>query len=81
MPWRHCWPRCWRWCRALEDQYREGQINFRVLLDAQLTELEAEDEVAQAETAVNTGAVAVYKALGGVPAAAPNARTAAAAGR
>jgi outer membrane protein, multidrug efflux system len=48
-------------------QYREGSINFLVLLDAQRTELEAEDQVAQAETAVNTGAVAVYKALGGVP--------------
>jgi multidrug efflux system outer membrane protein len=52
-------------------QYREGGINFLVLLDAQRTQLQAEDEVAQAETAVNTSAVAVYKALGGVPAAPP----------
>ncbi len=57
-----------RAARMAEIQYREGQINFLVLLDAQRTELEAEDQVAQAETAVNTGAVAVYKALGGVPA-------------
>jgi multidrug efflux system outer membrane protein len=46
-------------------QYREGSINFLVLLDAQRTLLQAEDELAQAETAANTGAVAVYKALGG----------------
>ena len=48
-----------------EIQYREGSINFLVLLDAQRTMLQAEDELAQAETAANTGAVAVYKALGG----------------
>jgi multidrug efflux system outer membrane protein len=29
-----------------EIQYREGQINFLVLLDAQRTELTAEDDVA-----------------------------------
>jgi multidrug efflux system outer membrane protein len=57
-----------RAAKMAEIQYREGQANFLVLLDAQRTELEAEDQVAQAETAVNTGAVAVYKALGGVPA-------------
>jgi multidrug efflux system outer membrane protein len=49
-----------------EIQYREGSINFLVLLDAQRTLLQAEDTLAQAETAANTGAVAVYKALGGV---------------
>ncbi|HEV7613540.1 MAG TPA: efflux transporter outer membrane subunit [Steroidobacteraceae bacterium] len=49
-----------------EIQYREGSINFLVLLDAQRTLLQAEDELAQAETAANTGAVAVYKALGGI---------------
>jgi len=51
--------------RLAEIQYREGSINFLVLLDAQRTLLEAEDALAQAETAANTGAVAVYKALGG----------------
>ena len=51
--------------RLAEIQYREGSINFLVLLDAQRTLLQAEDELAQAETAANTGAVAVYKALGG----------------
>jgi len=47
-------------------QYREGSINFLVLLDAQRTLLQAEDELARAETQVNTGAVAVFKSLGGV---------------
>jgi outer membrane protein, multidrug efflux system len=57
-----------RAARLAEVQYREGSINFLVLLDAQRTLLEAEDAVAQAETGVNTGAVAVYKALGGIEA-------------
>jgi hypothetical protein len=52
--------------RLAEIQYREGSTNFLVLLDAQRTLLQAEDAVAQAETGVNTGAVAVYKALGGI---------------
>ncbi len=55
-----------------EIQYREGSINFLVLLDAQRTMLQAEDELAQAETAANTGAVAVYKALGGAVETTPN---------
>jgi multidrug efflux system outer membrane protein len=70
-----------RAAKMAEIQYREGQINFLVLLDAQRTELEAEDQVAQGETAVNTGAVAVYKALGGVPAVATKAERVAVAGR
>ena len=49
-----------------ELQYREGVADFLALLDAQRTQLEAEDSVAQAETAVNVGVVAIYKALGGV---------------
>jgi multidrug efflux system outer membrane protein len=55
-----------RAAQLAEIQYREGGINFLVLLDAQRTLLEAEDSLAQAETAANTGAVAVYKSLGGV---------------
>jgi multidrug efflux system outer membrane protein len=47
-------------------QYREGVADFLVLLDAQRTQLDAEDGVAQAETAVNVAVIAVYKALGGV---------------
>ena len=49
-----------------EIQYREGVADFLTLLDAQRTQLEAEDAVAQAETSVNVGVVAIYKALGGV---------------
>ena len=49
-----------------ETQYREGVADFLVLLDAQRTQLDAEDSVAQAETAVNVAVVAIYKALGGV---------------
>ncbi len=49
-----------------EIQYREGVADFLVLLDAQRTQLDAEDSVAQAETAVNISVVAIYKALGGV---------------
>jgi outer membrane protein, multidrug efflux system len=49
-----------------ETQYREGVADFLVLLDAQRTQLDAEDSVAQAETDVNVSVVAIYKALGGV---------------
>jgi|HubBroStandDraft_6_1064221.scaffolds.fasta_scaffold12798_3 multidrug efflux system outer membrane protein len=49
-----------------EIQYREGVADFLVLLDAQRTQLDAEDSVAQAQTAVNVAVVAIYKALGGV---------------
>jgi multidrug efflux system outer membrane protein len=46
-------------------QYRAGVTDFLTLLDAQRTQLEAEDAVAQAQTQVNVRAVAIYKALGG----------------
>ena len=46
--------------------YREGAADFLVLLDAQRTQLDAEDSVAQAEMAVNVSVVAIYKALGGL---------------
>jgi multidrug efflux system outer membrane protein len=59
-----------RAAQLAEIQYREGGINFLVLLDAQRTLLQAEDELAQAEAAANTSAVAVYKALGGADGAA-----------
>lgn len=47
-------------------RYREGVADFLALLDAERTELLAEDAVAQAEAEVFTGAVAVYKSLGGI---------------
>jgi multidrug efflux system outer membrane protein len=46
-------------------QYKAGVIDFLVLLDAERSLLSAEDAVAASETAVNTSAVALYKALGG----------------
>jgi multidrug efflux pump len=46
-------------------QYREGALGFLRLLDAERTELEAEDAVAAAEAALNVSVVAIYKALGG----------------
>jgi len=49
-------------------RYREGVVDFLALLDAERTQLQAEDAVAQAEAAVFTSVIAVYKALGGIPA-------------
>ena len=46
-------------------RYREGSEDFLTLLDAQRTQLSADDALAQAEAAVNIGVVDVYKALGG----------------
>ena len=46
-------------------RYQGGATGFLELLDAARTELTAEDDLAQAETAINTSAVALYKALGG----------------
>jgi multidrug efflux system outer membrane protein len=48
-------------------RYREGVIDFLTLLDAERTQLQAEDAVAQAESDVYVGMITVYKALGGVP--------------
>ena len=47
-------------------RYREGVVDFLELLDAERTQLQAEDAVAQAEAGVFTSVVTVYKALGGV---------------
>jgi multidrug efflux system outer membrane protein len=47
-------------------RYREGVADFLALLDAERTELQAQDAVAQAEAGVYTSVVAIYKALGGV---------------
>lgn len=46
-------------------QYKEGGIDFLVLLDSERTQLAAEDSLSIAETGVNTSVVAIYKALGG----------------
>ncbi|HEX7808193.1 MAG TPA: efflux transporter outer membrane subunit, partial [Thermoanaerobaculia bacterium] len=47
-------------------RYREGVADFLALLDAERTQLQAEDAVAQAEARVFTSVVGVYKALGGI---------------
>ena len=46
-------------------RYQEGATGFLELLDAERVQLASEDALAQAETAINTRAVALYKALGG----------------
>ncbi len=46
-------------------RYREGVIDFLSLLDAERTQLQAEDAVAQAESEVYVGVITLYKALGG----------------
>jgi len=46
-------------------RYNEGAADFLQLLDAERTQLAAEDALAEAEAAINLRAVAVYKAIGG----------------
>ena len=46
-------------------RYREGLADFLALLDAERTELQAQEAVAQAEAGVFTGVVGIYKSLGG----------------
>lgn len=48
-----------------EIRYREGTVDFLVLLDAERERLAAEDALAQAEVEVYRGVVALYKTLGG----------------
>ena len=48
-----------------DARYRAGASDFLTLLDAQRTQLAADDALAQAEAGVNVGVVAVYKSLGG----------------
>ncbi|WP_372868012.1 efflux transporter outer membrane subunit [Pseudomonas sp.] len=55
--------------RAAAEQagvrYREGEVDFLVLLDAERERLAAEDAQALAEVELYRGIVAIYKALGG----------------
>ena len=46
-------------------RYREGSIDFLVLLDADRTRLSAEDALTTAQTAAETDIVTLYKVLGG----------------
>ena len=49
-------------------RYREGLSDFLALLDAERTQLGAEDAVARVEAGVFVSVVAIYKALGGATA-------------
>jgi outer membrane protein, multidrug efflux system len=46
-------------------RYDAGVIDYLELLDAQRTQLGAEDQLAEAEAGINLRAIALYKALGG----------------
>jgi len=46
-------------------RYREGVVDFLSLLDAERTQLQAEDAVAESEMEVYVAVIALYKALGG----------------
>ncbi|HTT03115.1 MAG TPA: efflux transporter outer membrane subunit [Steroidobacteraceae bacterium] len=53
-------------------RYEGGMVGFLEVLDAERTQLEAEDQLAQSRTETATSLIAVYKALGGAwEAAAP----------
>ena len=48
-----------------EDQYRTGLVTFINVLQAENAELNAKDQLTQADALAVTDLVAVYKALGG----------------
>ena len=52
-------------------RYREGVADHLLLLDAERTQLQAEDGAAQAEADVFTAFVGLYRTLGGMPEPAP----------
>jgi outer membrane protein, multidrug efflux system len=51
--------------RIARTRYEGGLVDFLDVLDAERTQLAAEDQLAQSRTAAATSLVAVYKALGG----------------
>ena len=51
--------------RIARDRYEAGMVDFLEVLDAERTQLAAEDRLAQARTEAATSLIAVYKALGG----------------
>jgi outer membrane protein, multidrug efflux system len=51
--------------RLARTRYEGGVVDFLVVLDAERTQLEAEDRLAQSRTDAATSLIAVYKALGG----------------
>ena len=51
--------------RLARTRYEGGYVDFLEVLDAERTQLEAEDRLAQSRTDTATSLIAVYKALGG----------------
>ena len=51
--------------RLARTRYEGGYVDFLEVLDAERTQLVAEDQLAQSRTATATSLIAVYKALGG----------------
>jgi multidrug efflux system outer membrane protein len=51
--------------RLARTRYEGGYVDFLEVLDAERTQLEAEDRLAQSRTETATSLIAVYKALGG----------------
>lgn len=51
--------------RLARTRYEEGAVDFLEVLDAERTQLQAEDHLAQSRTDAVTSLVAVYSALGG----------------
>ena len=60
--------------RLAKIRYEGGMVDFLSVLDAERTELQAEDALAQDRTEAATSLIAVYKALGGGWETAPLAR-------
>jgi multidrug efflux system outer membrane protein len=54
-----------RAAKLAKIRYDAGAIDYLELLDAQRTQLTAEDQLAEAEAGINLRAIALYKALGG----------------
>ena len=51
--------------RLAQVRYKGGMVDFLSVLDAERTQLQAENALAQARTSAATSLIAVYKALGG----------------
>jgi outer membrane protein, multidrug efflux system len=51
--------------KLAEIRYKGGMVDFLSVLDAERTELQTEDALAQSRTETATSLIAVYKALGG----------------
>jgi len=57
--------------RIARTRYEGGMVDFLEVLDAERTQLSAEDQLAQSRTQAATSLIAVYKALGGAWQSAP----------